>query len=222
MKPKIAICVPAHDHVPMLFAYDLANLVGFSTAALDGDVEIGLNVVTATYAHTARNQLAEHVLSVGATHVLWIDADMRFPRDALLRLLRHNVAMVGINYSTRGVPPKFVAIKRIGLEPGVKSERLVTAPDSTGIEDVEAIGFGLVLMKARVLADVWNSGPAFGHEYMPETGQWVGEDVWFCRRARASGHRILVDHDLSRECAHVGTFEYRPEHACAVMEEAAR
>jgi hypothetical protein len=62
--------------------------------------------------------------------------------------------------------------------------------------------------------------PLFRYDWIPDRGVWIGEDYSFCQRARESGVRFHVDHDLSKDCAHIGAFEYRTEHALPQMEYA--
>lgn len=210
---KVAICVPSGDNVPMSFAYDLAQLVGFSTKFVqDGAIgALGILRVTGTYLHKARQTLAERAIAADADYILWLDSDMRFPKDALIRLLMHETAIVGCNYPKRGLPPEFVAIKRVATKDG-PGEVLKTFEDSKGLEEAEAIGFGCALMHADVFKSLPDPrGPGgrwFWFEEDEETGLHVGEDVYFARLARDRGWKIYVDHDLSKELAHVGQYEY--------------
>lgn len=220
--PRIAICLPTHDMVPALTMYDLAGMTLHTGATLvaDGIIEdLGMNLSAGTYVHRSREALAEGVVESGAEYILWVDSDMRFPRDALARLLLHDKDVVGINYSKRGVPPEFVAVKDVGWEEGEVGVPCVTGPDSTGLEKVEAIGFGLVLMRTDVLRQTADDRPWFWFEN-GENGH-IGEDVYFCRLLNEAGFDIYVDHDLSRECSHVGQLEYRTQHALGFEEEAA-
>lgn len=204
---KIAILVPAHDMVPALFAVDLAALTLWTSASLPDNVEFGINTVTGTYVHTARQQLIDDALEMGVTHMLWLDADMRVPRESLVHLLQHDVPVVGINYSKRARGHGFTALKKVGRGPA--GEQLRTTDESTGLEEVEAIGFGCVLIRTSALKDLPDprETPWFQNVYMGE-GQWMGEDVHFCKLLREAGQKILVDHDLSKACAHIGTYEY--------------
>jgi hypothetical protein len=43
--------------------------------------------------------------------------------------------------------------------------------------------------------------------------------VFFCRKAREAGYEVLVDHDLSHQVKHIGTFEYSHEGAWAMKEQ---
>jgi len=201
---QVMIAIPSHDMVPMRFAGALAALCAFPGHAFAGTPEI--NILLNTYVYDARERLAEQAVASGASHVLWIDSDMTFPRDALLRLLTHDVAMVGINYSTRVSPPVFVA--------KANGARVRTSGGSTGLQEVEGVGFGLVLMRTIVLEMTMDAGaPIFGPKWIPERKQFMGEDFAFCERARAAGVAIYVDHDLSKECAHIGAREFRTSDA---------
>lgn len=76
------------------------------------------------------------------------------------------------------------------------------------------MGFGLVMMPASVFNDMPdpNLDPWFWFGMHP-WGAHVGEDVHFFKMLRDRDIKIFVDHDLSKECAHVGSFEYLVEHA---------
>jgi hypothetical protein len=222
-KPHIAILIPSHDMCSVLFAYDLAKMMAFTTHYMHGQVDMTIHLCPGTYIHKARQELIVEAIQAGADYALWLDSDMRFPKESLVRLATHmsndpEKKMIGINYSTRGIPPKFVAIKRVTQfdEEGalIHGRALDTWDDSEGLEEVEGIGFGLVLMNLEIVEDFPTDEPWFFYEWSEKTGKLhVGEDIWFCMKVRERGHTIYVDHDLSKECAHVGTMEYHLEHA---------
>lgn len=230
---RLAIVMPTHENVPAFFAYDLALLVRDTSMAIEArvaaakkagekfDAFFGIEILQGTYVHTARQELMQQMLNDDVTHVLWLDTDMRFPPDSLIRLLNHNLPMVGINYSKRRMPPEFVAIKKIGWNEGERSERLITDADAMGLEEVDAIGFGMVMMQVSALANMPDPKlePWFWFKWMPEKQQQVGEDVHFCKLFKDSGQKIYVDHDLSKECGHLGQFDYRCHHVLPAMTE---
>jgi hypothetical protein len=213
--PKIAVLIPTHEMVPYRWALDLAGLVGETTQYLmpDGsdkaEIVFDIRAQTGTYLHSMRQELIEYQLTEGITHALWLDSDMSFPNNALLRLLAHNQDMVGINYSQRSPTPDFVAIKKAGWD-GEGAEKLVTDENSKGLEEVDVIGFGMVLIRTSALRDLPNpdKGPWFWFEWIKKTRQQIGEDAYFCRLMQKSGRKIYVDHDLSKECRHIGQYEY--------------
>lgn len=208
---KIGIFIPSHENVPFMFAYHLAQMCAFTASVMPEDTTFGITGVTGTYTHSARTQLMEMALAdEELDYALWLDSDMTFPKESLLILLQHQVPMVGANYSTREVGGHPVAIKRIG-PPG---EYLETTEESEGLEDVEGIGFGMVLMRMRDFRPLVNEAkPWFHQEWVEEEQNWIGEDIYFCKLAREKlGVRIFVDHDLSKEIGHVGQITYRLQH----------
>lgn len=210
-KYRVVVNIPTMAFVPWEFAFDLANMLAYTTAGVGDKVALFTNVVPGTYVHRAREQLLDRSHELGSHYMLWLDSDMRFPKDLLIRLMQHDKHMVGINYSTRGIPPRFVAIKKIARDHDGAGELIETNEDSTGLEQAEAIGFGAVLMKSVITEKL--EFPRFFFENYDEGAGHVGEDVWFCRKVREQGWEIFVDHDLSKECAHVGQMEYRVQHA---------
>jgi hypothetical protein len=152
-----------------------------------------------------RHRLVEDLKAKGVAKILWIDTDMRFPKEALHMLLRHNEKIVGCNYVSRRPPFRFTAAT-------VDRQMLETRPGDTGLVEVGHIGFGLLLTDMSVFE---GDGPWFDFEWErdPETKRWriVGEDVWCCRDLRARGHKVYVDQELSNAIGHIGEFEYNPE-----------
>lgn len=223
-KYHIAIAIPTHESVPYQFALALANMVGYTIHEIGEYVNITTHCVAGTYVHKAREQLLHEVTEMGAHYMLWLDTDHHFPKDLLIQLLAHDVEMVGINYSTRSVPPRYVAIKRASIDHDGKDGDLgpalcKTTPESTGLEEVEAIGFGAVLLKMAVADTLPKNEPKFFFKYDWEDKVHVGEDVYFCRMVRAAGWKLYVDHDLSKECTHVGQMAYRLDHVWGMEEE---
>lgn len=210
MTQKILIGVPARDTVMTGFAHAITTLVACS--AISADVEIRLSFSAGTLICDQRDKLAKEAISSGADWLLFVDSDMRFPANALLRLMAHGEPIVAANYCTRRVPPEPVAFQRLAT-----AEKLYTGPDSTGLEECAAVGMGLMLIRTDVLTSM--AKPRFFIPYLPEIdGHW-GEDVWFCNQARKAGFATLIDHDLSKEVKHIGLREYDYLDAEAVRDE---
>lgn len=201
--PMIGVLVPASKSEPY-FTYDLAQMMAFSALQIvaSGSAKIVLLFGACTYIHVNRNDLVETAKEQGCTHLLWLDDDMRFPKDTLIRLLKHKTDIVGANYSKRTIPPSPTAVKRVYDPP----ERLYTRRESTGLEEVEGIGFGAVLIGMWVFDSI--EYPWFENYRNRERSEWIGEDVDFCMKARTAGWKIFVDHDLSQQVGHLGTYLY--------------
>jgi hypothetical protein len=178
--------VPAHDTVPALFANDLARLYATTSAAVP---IVTLAMQIGTFVHQAREKLLHDLVQIwGATHVLWLDADMTFPPDTALRLLKHGTDVIAANYVTRVAPHRPTARW---------NGQCVSSLDVTGLEAVDHVGMGVFLMKTSVVENI--PAPRFWYSTLTET-----EDVFFCNKLREAGHTIYIDHDLSREVGHIG------------------
>jgi hypothetical protein len=207
MPAKIAIVVCSHEQAPVSFAHDWAAMAMYSRAELPPEIEINFGMICGTYIHSARRRMLQGCIEGKYTHILWLDSDMRFPKETLIRLLNHDVPMVGVNYALRMFPTGFVAIEKLG---NGESTRLETLADSTGLAEVDAIGFGALLMRQEVFHALpsLDEDPWFGFDWKPGQIE-VGEDVHFCKLVRKNGIKIYVDQDLSKRIGHTGSMVYQ-------------
>ncbi len=197
---RVAICTPCPDTVSAGYAFDLAKLTGH----LPADITWTLFQCKGTILPQQRATLVGLAQDWTATHVLWLDADMRFPVDTLTRLLAHDAPIVAANYPTRRAPIRPVAEHR---EQGV----LLTTAEDEGLVEVTHCGMGVMLVDTEVYRTV--PGPWFAIGYSKTSGGYQGEDVFFCDQATKHGFPILVDQSLSQQVRHVGEFEYASRHA---------
>jgi hypothetical protein len=199
MSTTILIAVPAQDQCATLFAYDLARLVGH-TAHHRPDLGIRFAVNKGTLIANQRHTLASMALQDPAvTHILWLDSDMRFPKDALLRLLAHDKPIVAADYARRRPPIWGVSFKDGG--------NLVIAAGASGLIPVAHTGMGLMLTQRSVFERI--ERPWFAIGYNPSgDGHYIGEDVFLCKKAHDAGIEVLVDAALSQETQHLGEFAY--------------
>ncbi|HEY6028335.1 MAG TPA: hypothetical protein VIV09_15670, partial [Pseudolabrys sp.] len=107
---KIGIVSPARDMVHTGYAFDLANMIGF-TCATRPDITIGSYVSLGTMIFDQRIKLVREAMEEGCDYILWLDTDMRFPKDTLIRLLAHDRDIVAANYVTRQIPPEPVSFQ---------------------------------------------------------------------------------------------------------------
>lgn len=195
---SVSICIPSQDHCAAWFAYDLARLVGFSVAQ-----GLGVNVCLCktAYLPSMRRELAKLAINSGADSLLFLDSDMRFPKDALVRLLRHKEPIVAASYSMRRLPLAPVAFD------GYTQGQLHYIPnDAEGLEEVASVGMGCFLIDLNVFKKL--DEPWFANEYDAALDDYIGEDVHFCRKAREAGYRILVDAKLTNEMGHLGEWNF--------------
>jgi teichuronic acid biosynthesis glycosyltransferase TuaG len=198
----ISVCMPIQKDVRPRTMQDLITLRDFCQAA---GLSVDVLIVEQEASHTARNLLTRKALDSSATHLLWIDADMSFPRDALLRLLAHRLPIVGGLYFNRRAPfhpqllrkqPAERAMDDVPMAYCYDWRREVSQDGAGSLLKVDATGAGFLLVERRVFTDI-----------SPDDGWWAplgtgSDDIWFLRRATAAGYEIFVDTAL--ELGHLG------------------
>jgi len=193
---KVAICTPVYADVKAEFLVSLVNMVAASGNIVVNGARLEIRTfVSRGLLPMTRNIAAKEALDWEADFVLWADSDMVFTSDALARLLRHDVEIVGVNYPRRdsGLPSASVTTTKENAEAGT-------------VEPVESLGLGLVLMRAATLRRLRDEArkerlPLF-HFELRDNG-YLGEDLFFFARCRRLGIPIHLDHALSWDVAHV-------------------
>lgn len=205
LTPKVLIATPCTDMVYASYALDLAALYKHS---VEHGLDCGYVQNRGTIIPQQRHTLVAGAIEGGFTHILFVDSDMRFPRDALLTLLAHDKPIVAANYVRRRHP--VLPTAEHFLDSGNRVF-LFTDERSEGLAEVTFCGFGLVLIRMDVFATI--PEPWFQIGYTKETGQYVGEDFFFCAAARRAGYDILIDQELSKVVKHTGSMEFTHAHA---------
>ena len=198
--PSVMVLVPAMEMVNAEFAQHLAmacaNLVA-NGIKINCAFNIG-SVIT-----IARRNLTDIFLKSDFDYAWWVDSDMKFPIDAPLKMLKRNVPLVGANYRRRRFPnPGFTGMMG---QAGAFTE-LVTDDNSPPMEKVDVLPHGMVMVHRSVYEKI--PQPHYLQEYVTELNLEIGEDIYFCNKAKAAGFDVWVDHDLSKEIAHIGIFHF--------------
>ena len=201
----IAVCTPARDMVHANYTFCLVNMVAFHTINTMDAVALKIN--QGTLIQNQRADLCLEAMGEGCSHVLFIDSDMTFPQDMVQRLLSHDKDIVATNCARRRMPTGPTAQRTL---PDGSRELIYTMPESTGLEEVESIGMGVMLIKRKVFESL--TEPWFETPWRTDKRGYIGEDVFFCRKAAAAGFKIYIDHDVSKEIGHIGTFEFKHDH----------
>ncbi len=184
--PKVAIAIPYYRSVEgptLLSCMELAARSASGVAMLP----IG---TSGCYIEDNRNGSVEYALKTGIPfdYLLWIDGDMIFPGDALLRLLAHDKDIVGANYRQRTPPYSFVGHYLDG------SDTHLLDP---GLWPMAHLPTGLLLTRFNIYRKLpypW---------FKPGLRDEPRDDVYFCNYARHHGYEVWCDHDLTKEVRHI-------------------
>jgi len=146
----------------------------------------------------ARNSLIEQAQEEGAKYLLMLDTDQTYPADTLEKMLSHRVDICGVRVHRRWMPFDPIFLRGdIGSYENVSDEEAY----SGDLIEIDATGTGCLLFNMEVFDKVEYPWFKFGKK----DGKPIGEDIYFCSKARAAGLRIFVD--TSIEVGHLTTVE---------------
>ena len=213
IKPKVYIATPCYDSMRVETCVSLLD----TFSALGGSgIECKFKSVKSSLVTHGRNLLTAGFLNSGFDYMLFVDADVEFKPEAVMRML---------------VPKKDIMVTPYRVkEDGMKYAVKFKDPESIkilpwDIVEIEEGPAGLTLIHRRVFEGLMKSRPdlkinfdkptqekmnkEIGAEdavdkYMYnfwdttfnlETGEWKGEDLSFCELARENRFRIYANLD---------------------------
>ena len=193
---KVLIAVPALDTMPTQTAYCMLTM--------KKDCPSRFSFIVRASCHDARNMLAREAIDSGADRVLWIDSDMVFNDDIMIRLgedLDKGYDMVGGIYFRRELPTSPLVYKSLGE---IESKTIMgdtcaraevwTDYPRDSLFECAGYGFGAVMMKTELLKKLGDYAfTPFNH---------LSEDLSFCARALDAGALIACDSRV--KVGHVG------------------
>ncbi len=187
---KVAISVPCPEYIHVEFSKALLEMHTHSRGMADYFVShaVGSRITV------NRNILVRMAQEMKATHLLFLDADMTFPPDTMLRLLAHEKDIVCATYSLRSGDHG----RPIGeLAPGTTG-----VADKKGLAEFALVGMGCMLLRMEVFDRL--DKPYFAEPRMEGSDEPDGEDIDFCKQVRKAGYQIWCDVALSEQMGHIG------------------
>lgn len=137
-----------------------------------------------------RNNIIKAALEHNCTHILFIDDDMAFQPDSLLRLVMHDVDVVSGLYYFRGYP-NYPVIFDARQNDG-KCQRVALTEDVKGLMEVINCGFGFVLVKTEIFKSIPEPWLTLGEI---EKDEWC-DDIPFFNKVKDAGFKIYCDFDV--------------------------
>lgn len=195
---KLSILVPTRDTVSSHFSYCLTQLVKITTQV---GIDNYLFFNSSSILLNQREGLIEEAKKVNSDYVLLLDSDMIFPPTTAIRLMNHNVDIVGCNYMKRSKP-----IKPVAYEKMYDWENPLPLTPQEELVKVEAVGLGCMLIKMDVFKSI--NKPYFEFTYDVKSKSWIGEDFNLLNKFRNRGYEVNIDTVLSNEIKHVGSYAY--------------
>jgi hypothetical protein len=155
------------------------------------------------YLDENREASARDALEAKSDYLVFVDTDMAFRPDAIQRLLAHGKDIVGANYYEKRFPltstVKFLGADGDIADDGKLVQRVLPK------EPFECAGVGAGLMAINVARMAACMAPPY-FAFAERNGKRIGEELSFCRRARAAGLEVWCDPTIP--VLHIGEFAY--------------
>ena len=185
---KILVAVPCMDQIAARFAQCLTTLQKVG--------EVSISFIVGSLIYDARNNICKQALQMEADYIMWFDADMIFPPDTMVRMMKTmeehpEVDILTGLYFRRSQPFSPVLFSQLELndQGGCDFKDYNEYPNE--LFEIAGCGFGCVLMKTDCLLDIAGAEGGAPIWFSPMGN--VGEDCAFCMRARENGYRIFCD-----------------------------
>lgn len=228
---KVYVATPCYG-CQMTVTY-LASLLGLQAACAQRGIELMVDFIgNESLVERARNILVARFLQSDATHLLFIDADIGFRPDAVLRLLDANKDVATAVYPKKSFDWTKVAAKleasdkepvyQQGLDFNINIASARETVEGDGLIRVLDSATGFMLIKRGVLDrmvahykdelhcvnDIMGQNikeyvALFACMIDPASRRFLSEDYSFCRRYQALGGQIWAD--LASPLVHIGT-----------------
>lgn len=205
---RLMVAIPCYDgKLNVHAAFALAQLASLSSTYGFG-VQLahisGCSIIT-----KARNALAHRFLQSDCTDLLFVDADINFTPQDVLRIL----ALSGDKDIVAGAYPRRAEDKCFFTDIHEPLEF------SDGLLRVERVGTGFMLIRRHVFEKLdeihpewkfWVNTDQVHHtaffDFKTTSEGYIGEDYLFCDRASEAGFSIWLDPDIN--LGHFGSTEY--------------
>lgn len=199
---QVVICVPTSGMVHAMFTFCLINAIRYTESQ---GIPVVLEMDAGTVLSNQRQVLSDTALNDhAAEHIMWLDSDMTFPEDVIIRLLEHKKKVVCATYSKRVPPFHPTAFYNINPVEPVNTE-------DHGLVTVRYSGMGCMLVHSSVFDAI--PSPHYPLTWHPPSSTWHGEDMGFCELLEENSIKLFCDLDLSRKIGHLGQREFRVNQA---------
>ena len=217
LKPTVYIAMPCYDSVKINTMLSVVKLVQQLSKS---GIKVGINTMKSPLIHQARNYLTSVFLTTEYQYLLFIDSDVEFEPESVLRMLVAKKDIVCTPYRVKApqldkhiYTVEFKDPKNIPILPG-------------GLVELEAGPTGLMLIDRKVFEKIIKNHnglkiknkatPTAGksHEFYYNffdfgfnDGYATGEDISFCKLARENDFKIYANTESTT--SHHGSYAWK-------------
>ena len=209
----IHFCLPMYNGICNEATFISMIKFGIIASKLGINYSIDTMVNESLITRGRNNLVAKFLFNQAATHLMFIDVDLGFDAESILRLLCANQDLVGGVYPMKRIPIRYVI-------------NTVPNPVINGdLVEVSTLGTGFMLIKREVIEKMIAAHPelkyrdniGIGQQYEPlmyglfdtmidPDGNYLSEDWTFCYLWRLMGGKVFADTGIKLD--HTGYHKY--------------
>ena len=209
----VHFCLPMYNGICNEATFISMIKFGIIASKLGVNYSIDTMVNESLITRGRNNLVAKFLFNQAATHLMFIDVDLGFDAESILRLLCANQDLVGGVYPMKRIPIRYV---------------INTVPNPQVIGDlveVSTLGTGFMLIKREVIEKMIAAHPelkyrdniGIGQQFEPlmyglfdtmidPDGNYLSEDWTFCYLWRLMGGKVFADTGIKLD--HTGYHKY--------------
>lgn len=211
MKQKIAIKIPTLLNVCAPLCSFLTAIAGMDKDSTPYEFKIDYYIGYSPHDH-ARNVAVQDVFADKSISRVWfIDSDITPTTECMgLVTLDADIATGAYANAQKDYNGDLRPITQLYQKEG--DEFAAIDHDDDVVAEVDGAGMGMMLIKREVITDprmrageaiAGSPIPVFRHRYNDDGSLKIGEDLDFCRRAKANGYKIVAS--TRARCGHAKT-----------------
>jgi hypothetical protein len=201
---KVLVATPSYDgKVDVWYANSLAESIrlGLANNIYFAPIYMSYDALI----QRSRNDLIAIAIENEFDDIIWIDSDIEWNPEWLLKILDYDVDVVGGTYPKKAIEEQYTV--------KCKPEDLIVGED--GLIRVESLGTGFLRLSKKAIQYLWDNSEPYTHngqerrwifEVKIQDGDIISEDVMMCQKLRNGGFDIHLDPSMT--CNHIGTLKF--------------
>lgn len=152
----------------------------------------------------SRNDLLQIAYNEKFDDIIWIDADIEWNPEWILKLLEYEEDVIGGTYRKKTDEVEIYT---------VKTENIYK--NKNNLIEVEGLGMGFIKMSNKAFTSLYENAEEYENEnkksrnvfeVVVDNGKLIGEDICVCKKLRELGFSIYLDPNMT--CNHIGIKKY--------------
>lgn len=197
---KVLIATPCYDGKLSVW-YTNALLISIQLCARQ---DIALYPIWMSYdalINRSRNDLAAIFINNDFDDVVWIDSDIEWNPEWIVKLLSSNKDVIGGTYRKKTDEFEEYVLKKVDE---IKIEN--------DLMEVNGLGFGFIRISRKVMQMLWDTSVEYSSDGkqarnifefgFSENKELIGEDIMVCKKIIDAGYKIYLDTTMT--CNHIG------------------